>query len=129
MESNKISKNEKMDELNEIKKILENKQDNDILYSKLKDLKSMEISYDDLYNTKIGKTINSLTKSKDDRIKEISNKLLISWKKIVKNKSNPTTESSTKGNLKEKDSKIPANEKKIISDKSRKKNFKKYLKL
>ena len=99
----------------------------------------MEISYDDLYvkilkmlkikknqNTKIGKTINSLTKSKDDRIKEISNKLLISWKKIVKNKSNPTTESSTKGNLKEKDSKIPANEKKIISDKSRKKFFKKY---
>ena len=52
--------------------------------------------------TKIGKTINNLTKSKDNRIKDISNKLLNIWKKIVKNQSSSSDNLIIKTDINEK---------------------------
>ena len=82
----------------------------------------MDINYEDLYvrknfiknlkifqNTKIGKTINNLTRNKDERIKDLSNKLLISWKKIVKNNktnSNGVNGEANESNKKDSNSKI-----------------------
>jgi transcription elongation factor S-II len=79
-----IKDSNKLEEIIKMKNVLETKEDSDTLSSVLNKLLDTEVGYDDISNSKIGKTLKKLTKHKNQDISKLSDKVIDKWKKMVK---------------------------------------------
>jgi len=88
--------NYKIEELIRIKKALEEdeKDDDDLKINVLKHLKQKEVTYNDLSVTKIGKTVNKLSKHKNAEIASIAAEVVNVWKKKCKKPDEPEKSAS-----------------------------------
>jgi hypothetical protein len=82
-------KNNRVDEIIEMRTLLDKISDTDELETVLKKLDDYNITYDDLKVTKVGISLKKLTKHKNDIIAKKAESLINKWKKLVdKNNSN-----------------------------------------
>jgi hypothetical protein len=90
-------KNNRVDEIIEMRTLLDKISDIDELESVLKKLDDYNITYDDLKVTKVGISLKKLTKHKSDIIAKKAETLINKWKKLIDKNSNTNgnKESST----------------------------------
>jgi hypothetical protein len=79
-----IHSSDKLDEIIEIRTILDSKDDIDVISSSLKRLSEIAVTLNDINVSKIGKSLKKLTKHSDKRISKQADDLVDKWKKSVK---------------------------------------------
>ncbi len=79
-----VTISEKVEEIIEMRNILDSHNDMDLLVTTLKRLNEINISYNDISITKIGKTLKKLTKHSDKKISIHAENIINKWKKLVK---------------------------------------------
>jgi hypothetical protein len=84
-------KNSKIDEIIELRTILEKDPEIEQLETILKKLDGFNITYDDLKVTKIGHSLKKLTKHKSETITKKAESLMNKWKKLVGSNSTKET--------------------------------------
>jgi hypothetical protein len=88
-------KNNKIEEIIELRTILEKEVDNEQLESILTKLENYNITYDDLKVTKVGHSLKKLTKHKSEVISKRAETLMNKWKKLL-NTNGSTTSGTSK---------------------------------
>ena len=79
-----ISSSDRVEEIIEMRNILNENDDTDLLITTLKRLNDINVSYNDISITKIGKTLKKLTKHSEKLISIHAISIINKWKKLVK---------------------------------------------
>jgi hypothetical protein len=78
-----IKKGDRVEEIIEMRTILDKESDTELLEDVLKKLEGYGVTYDDLKVTKIGHSLKKLTKHKSEAIVKKAENLMNKWKKLV----------------------------------------------